>query len=692
MNDFFKNLKNIFKNSDLVIGAGIFIFILIMIVPVHPFLLDLSLSFVIASSLLILLMSLYVKRPLDFSTFPSVLLFITLLRLALNVASTRNILLDGGGSGTGAAGNIVKAFGEFVVGGNYIVGIIIFVILVVINFVVITKGSGRVAEVAARFTLDAMPGKQMAIDADLNSGLINEKEAKRRREEVAQEADFYGSMDGASKFVRGDAIAGILITLINLVGGVIVGIIQGGLSIQEATETFTLLTVGDGLVGQIPALIISTAAGVVVTRNGGDNTLGDQLALQFKIHPKALYIVSFVLLSFVFIPSFPKIPFLILSFCFVFTAYYLERKNLLEEEKKKAFSLSQSTKKSDNLENLLSMELLELEIGYGLINLVDAEQNGDLLERITQIRKQFALDWGVIIPSVRIRDNLELRPGGYSIKFKGVQVGHGELMADYLLAMDPGTVLEEVEGIKTKEPVFGLSAVWITSKQREDANYYGYTVVDSSTIIATHVTEVIKQNLHEIFGREELAKSLQTFKEENPKIVTDLIPDILSFGTVLKVMQNLLREGISIRDMRTILESLSENGEKVKEANLLTEFTRASLYRTITESLKNEKGEIPVYILDHTLEESLSKNLNVNDPNPKIHVSNDTLQAILANLHEKIDEAADIGERMIVMCSPFLRPYFRKLVERFIPSIVVIGHNEISNGVSLKNLGKVRVS
>jgi flagellar biosynthesis protein FlhA len=690
-NNIFSRLKSITQNSDLAVAFGLMLILGVMIVPIPPMLLDFLLAITLSSAVVILLVSVYTKRPLDFSTFPSILLVMTLFRLSLNVASTRNILLRGGTEGTSAAGEIIRSFGEFVVEGNYVVGIIVFIILVIINFMVITKGAGRVAEVAARFTLDAMPGKQMAIDADLNAGLINDEEAKRRRKEVAEEADFYGSMDGASKFVRGDAIAGIMITAINILGGIIVGVAQNGLSMGQAAETFTLLTIGDGLVSQIPALIVSTAAGIIATRNTNDSALGAQMGQQLKIHPKALYIASGVLLVFAMVPGLPKLPFLGVGLMMAYFAFRVDQSNLKDEVVKK--SLVQEEKKAtpESLEDLLTLELVELEVGYGLVNLVDAEQNGDLLERITHIRKQFALDWGVIIPSVRIKDNLELKPGGYSIKIKGIQVARGELMSDHYLAMDPGSVIEKIDGIETVEPVFGLPAVWISEEQRDDAQYNGYTVVDLSTIIATHLTELLKTNLYELFGRQELVRVLDNFKETHPKIVSDLVPDILNLGQVLKVLQNLLREGVSIRDLRSILETLAEYGTHIKDADPLTELVRQSLFRTITESIRGDRGDIPLFTLDRSIEESIAQNIIQTDSGHQLSLDPKVTQSILASLNEKIEEATQMGEKMIILCSPVIRSHFKRLTEKFIPNLIVISHNELSPDANIRSLGTVRL-
>lgn len=691
MNDFFKRMKIFSQSPDLIAGIGILLVLVVMIVPINKHILDLFLAFSLAFSVIVMLVAMYTKKPLDFSTFPSVLLVSTLFRLALNVASTRNILLHGGTDGTEAAGAIIKSFGEFVVEGNFVVGIIIFIILVIINFMVITKGAGRVAEVAARFTLDAMPGKQMAIDADLNAGLINDVEAKRRRAEVAQEADFYGSMDGASKFVRGDAIAGILITAINIIGGIIIGVAQSGMDIGKAAETFTLLTIGDGLITQIPALIISTAAGIIVTRNTNEDNIGTQVQKQFKVHPKAIYIAGGVLIFFGLIPGLPKVPFFLMGGMLGFVAHKIEQSNDKEIEESKIKSVEVKKATAQNLEELLSMELVELEVGYGLVHLVDTEQNGDLLERITHMRKLFALDWGLIIPSVKIKDNLELKPGGYSIKIKGIQIAKGELMSDYFLAMDPGTVIEKIDGIETVEPVFGLKAVWISEDQKEDAGYNGYTVVDCSTILATHLTEILKSNLSELFGRQELVRILDNFKETNPKLVTDLVPDILNLGIVLKVMKNLLKESVSIRDLRTILETLSEYGTTIKDADGLTELVRQALFRTITEKIKSDSGDIPLFTLDRNIEESIASNIIQTDQGQQLSLDPKVTQIILASLNEKIEEATNMGEKMVVLCSPVIRSHFKRLTEKFIPNLVVVSHNELSPEANIRSLGTVRL-
>lgn len=691
MDRFFEKLQAFSKNAELTLALGLIIILGVMIVPLPAVVLDLFLAFSIAVSIGILLMSIYARKPLDFSTFPSILLITTLLRLSLNVASTRNILLNGASEGTKAAGHIIEAFGEFVVGGNYAVGIIIFMILVVINFIVITKGAGRVAEVSARFTLDAMPGKQMAIDADLNAGLIDDKEAKRRRAEVAQEADFYGSMDGASKFVRGDAIAGILITVINIIGGIIIGVAQNDMSFSDAARTFTLLTVGDGLIAQIPALIISTAAGIITTRNTSSDGLSEQVNKEFGAHPKAFYITAGAIAVFGLIPGFPGLPFMMIGAMIGFVGFKIEKNKEYAKVTEATTAVADLSSKKETLESLLPVELVQLEVGYGIVSIVDAEQNGDLLERISHIRKQFALDWGIIIPSVRIKDNLELKPGGYSIKLKGQEIAKGELMPDHMMAMDPGTVIENMDGVETKEPVFGLPAIWITDDRKDEAQYNGYTVVDLSTIVATHLTEVLKANLSELFGRQELVKILDNFKEENPKIVSDLVPDIMPLGTVLKVLQSLLREGVSVRDLRTILETLAEFGASSKDPEALTEYVRQALYRTITERIKGSQGDVPLFTLDRGLEEAVARSIIHTDHGSQLNLDPKVTQTILASLNEKIEEATSQGEKMVVLCSPVIRRHFKRLTEKFIPNMIVVSHNELSPEVNIRSLGTVRL-
>ncbi len=680
------------KNADLLLAGGLIGILVLMIVPLPSFMIDIFLTVSIASSLVLLLTATYAQRPLDFSVFPSLLLTITLFRLALSVASTRLVLLHGPEQGTGAAGVIIRAFGEFVVGGNYAVGLVVFVILVIINFVVITKGAGRVAEVSARFTLDAMPGKQMAIDADLNAGVINEQEARKRRSAVAQEADFYGAMDGASKFVRGDAIAGILIVVVNIIGGIIIGTVQKGMNIGDAAQTFVLLTVGDGLVSQIPALIISTAAGLIVTRAGSSGNLTDELSSQLTTHPKAIGIAAGAMGVVALIPGIPALPFMAMGLGLGYLAYRLKEGKKVKAITEAAAAKEKNKETSEKIESLLPMDILELEVGYGLISIVDPEQNGELLTRINQIRRQFALDMGVIIPSLRIRDNLQLNPGQYNFMLKGVSIGGGELMVDHLLAMDPGNVSEPVSGVPTTEPAFGLPAIWISSNNKENATMAGYTVVDLSTVMATHLTELLKKHLPELFGRQELQTLLDNFKEQYPKVVDDLVPNLVSPALLLRVLQNLLREQVPIRDLRSILESLLEIAGSTKDVISLTEAARAALHRSITTRLVAGTGnELVILTLDRQIEETIASSIINTERGQELATDPDFVRRLLGSLNLDVARSLEQYSQAIVLCSPSIRYHFKKLVERFIPSLVVLSHNEIAPNVNLKSIGIVRL-
>jgi flagellar biosynthesis protein FlhA len=686
-------LEKLSKNSDLALAMGLMGILAVMIVPMPRFFIDLLISTAIASSVVLLLTAVYATKALDFSIFPSLLLITTLFRLSLNVATTRVILLHGAEEGTSAAGDVIRSFGEFVVGGNYAVGIVIFTILIIINFIVITKGAGRVAEVAARFTLDAMPGKQMSIDADLNSGTINEETARQRRQDIAREADFYGAMDGASKFVRGDAIVGIMIVLVNIVGGIIIGTLQKGMDIGTAAQTFTLLTVGDGLVSQIPALIISTAAGIIVTRTATSTNYSQEFSKQLLMKPKALMAAGGVMGFMAIIPGLPFFAFFILGAILFGTGYSIMRKEENEVNRKKAVTDKEKLKPApEKLENLLPVDLLELEVGYGLINIVDADQNGDLLERISNIRKQFALDLGIIVPSLRIRDNLELKPGDYQILLKGVQIGQGSLMVGNLLAMDPGNVSTPVAGIPTKEPAFGLDAIWITPRQKDEATYAGYTVVDLSTVIATHVTELIRQNASELLGRQELQTLIDSFKAIAPKVVEDLIPALLPLGTVLKVMRNLLKEAVPIRDLRTILEALADAAPIQKDPVILTEHVRAALARTITKKLAGSDGLIQLLTLDRTIEETIAGGIIQTDQGQQLSLDPEFVRSFIGQLNQQVVELSAHSSQAVVLCSPLIRHHLKTLVDRFIPNLIVLSHNEITSNVNVKAFGTVRMS
>jgi len=686
-------LARLGKSPDVVMGVGIIAILAIMIVPMPAFLLDLLISLGIAISIIMLATSVNVKRALEFSSFPTMLLLVTLFRLSLNVATTRVILLRGAEAGTSAAGAVIHSFGEFVVGGNYAVGIVVFAILVVINFVVITKGAGRVAEVSARFTLDALPGKQMSIDADLNAGAINEEEARRRRQEIAREAEFYGAMDGASKFVRGDAIAGILIVFINMIGGIVIGTIQRGMSLADAAQTFTLLTIGDGLVTQIPALIVSTAAGIIVTRSGGQNDLGTDLNAQVFSQPKALFAGAGVMGALAVVPGLPFVPFMVLGGGFALLANRLSKKESVrvsEDAKKK--DAEKLKKEPEKIENLLGVDPLELEVGYGLVNLVDGEKDGDLLERITGIRKQFALEMGIVVPPLRIRDNLELKPGDYQVLLKGVAIAQGSLMVGHLLAMDPGNVSDKVRGIPTKEPAFGLDALWISAQDKDQANYAGYTVVDLSTVIATHLTEVVRSNISELLGRQELQTLLDGVKQNAPKVVEDLVPSVLSVGVVLKVLKNLLREGVSIRDLKTVLEALAEMAPHQKDSNFLTEHVRTALSRTITKKLVGFDGQLTLLTLDKNVEETIAAGIIQTDQGPQLSLDPEFVREFVSKLNDQAAQLLQETNQAVVLCSPLIRYHVKQLVDRFIPNITVLSHNELSPSVNIRSFGTVRLA
>jgi flagellar biosynthesis protein FlhA len=686
-------LQKLTKNSDLAVAVGILAILGVMVIPMPIFLIDILLALGIAFSVIMLLTAVYATRALDFSIFPSLLLMSTLFRLSLNVATTRVILLHGAEEGTAAAGEVIRSFGEFVVGGNYAVGIVIFIILVIINFVVITKGAGRVAEVAARFTLDAMPGKQMSIDADLNAGLINEEEARKRRTDIAREADFYGAMDGASKFVRGDAIAGIMIVVVNIFGGIIIGVLQRGMDIANAASTFTLLTIGDGLVTQVPALIVSTAAGIIVTRTATSTNFSEEMSRQLSMKPKALGAASGVMGFLAIVPGLPFVPFMILSGALGGIAYSLTSRTRNEELAKENKTTQEKLKPAaEKLENFLSVDLLELEVGYGLINIVDADQNGDLLERISSIRKQFALELGIIIPPLRIRDNLELKPGDYQVLLKGIQIGSGALMVGNLLAMDPGNVLDPISGIPTREPAFGLDAIWINPRQKEEATYSGYTVVDLSTVIATHLTELIRQNAYELLGRQELQVLIDNIKQAAPKVVEDLIPNLLPVSTILKVLKNLLKESVSIRDLKTILEALTDLAPTQKDSLVLTEHVRAVLARSITKKLVGPDGQLTLITLDRSIEETVAGGIINTDQGPQLSIDPEFVRSFIGQLNQKILEVAKESNSTVILCSPLIRPHLKSLIDRFIPNIIVLSHNEISPNVTVKSFGTVRLA
>ncbi|AGH94834.1 flagellar biosynthesis protein FlhA [Pseudobdellovibrio exovorus] len=686
---FAKRFEKYTKNTDLFIAIGVLVIIAVMIIPLPALVIDVALTFSLAISLLILLTSIYVTRTLDFTSFPSLLLMTTLFRLALNVSTTR-LILSHGHEGPAAAGGVIQAFANVIVGNNYVIGFIIFAILVVINFIVITKGSGRVAEVAARFTLDAMPGKQMSIDAELNAGAINETEARKRRREVEQEADFYGAMDGASKFVRGDAIAGILILVINIVGGLLIGVMQKGLDVATAAKYYSMLTIGDGLMGQIPALIISTAAGIIVTRSSSGENMGAEVTGQLFVNPRAIYITGGVLAVLAIIPGLPTLPFLIMgaglvSFGWIVAQYKVEA---IQNEKKKAEEQLTAPKK-ESVESMLPLDMVELEVGYGLINVVDSSKSGDLLERISSVRKQFALDLGIVVPSVHIRDNLQLAPGEYRFLIKGNKIGGGVLRPDALLAMDPGQVTEQVDGIPTKEPAFGLDAMWISAINREKAELAGYTVVDLPTVMATHITEMIRTHAHELLGRQEASQLIENFKKTHPKVVDELIPDQLSLGGVVKVMQNLLKEQVSIRNLLTIFETLADEAGRTKDLDLLTEAVRKQLSRSITSKYTSEDGSVTVMTLDARLEELVANALLQTEQGVQLVMDPQSASRMISNIAQQIENHPEIASQPILLTSPTVRRHIFKLVSRFIPQLIVLSHNEVTADVKVQSVASV---
>lgn len=679
------------KNTDVIMGFGLIFLMLLIVVPMAAWALDLFLVISIAVALGILLLSVYAKKPLDFSVFPSLLLMVTFFRLALNVASTRLILSDGH-MGTAAAGTLIDSIGNFLVGGNYVVGFITFVILIIINFVVITKGSGRVSEVAARFTLDALPGKQMAIDADLNAGIINEKEAQTRRKEIEAQADFYGAMDGASKFVRGDAIAGILVTLVNIVGGLIIGMAQRDLDLSTAASNYTLLTVGDGLVSQIPALIISIAAGLVVTRAAGSGeSLGDEMSKQLFMNEKVLYVLSGALFVMGLLLKGAFFPFFVLAVSSAGAGYLIKKYKDENEVKQSAEAARVLESEEKTVDSPSAVDVLQLEVGYGLISIVEGSAKGDLLDRIQSIRKSFAQDMGVVVPPMSIRDNLQLKPGEYVLKLKGTPVARGDLMLDHVLAMDPGGVVEEVEGVPTKEPVFQLDALWVHENNSELAQIAGYTVVDLPTVIATHITEIVKNFSHELVGRQEVQGLIDTVRRTHPKVIDELIPKEVSLGVVVKVLQNLVQEQVPIRDLVTILEAMADACLISKDIDSLTEAIRAALGRSITAQLLDEEDELPLITFSREVEEQLINAVQPGDKNQSTQflVEPDLVKKLIPSATQLVDKLTDDGITPVILVTPMIRHHVKRLLDRFLPHIVVLSHNEIQPQLRVRSVGTI---
>jgi len=687
------NYERFTKQGDLMLAGGVVVILFVMLVPVPPAFIDLMLTFSISISLVVLVTSMFMRSPLEFSIYPSLLLVTTMMRLSMNVASTRLILLHGD-EGPSAAGHVIQAFGQFVVGGNYIVGCVIFLILFAINKKVIVAGTTRIAEVAARFTLDAMPGKQMAIEADLNAGLINEQQATSRRETIRKEADFYGAMDGAGKFVSGDVTATIIITAINIFGGFLIGVMQKGMDWKDAAQTYTLLTIGDGLVSIIPSIIISTSAGLIVSRAAAEAKMGEEFLAQLTFHPRALRLVSGILLLFAIVPGLPTLPFLAMSILLFVSARFSDKQQELllsqtqEQEKKPAPELETP----EEVQTLLPLDALELEVGYGLIPLVDEEQNGNLLARIRSIRRQFALDMGVVIPSLHLRDNLQLRPGQYVVLIKGNEVASAEILIDHYLAMDPGDAKHRIQGVETREPAFNLPALWVPELQKEEAMLAGYTVVDPATVIATHLTEVFKRHLHEFLGRQEVQVLLDNLAKRAPKAVEDLVPGSMTLGGVQKVLQNLVREGVSIRDLLTVAETMADYGSSVKDPDQLTEYVRSRMGRTIVKPYLTSEGTLPILNLSPKVEGAIQESVRQTDHGAYLAMEPGLAQRIIQSIQKAMDKAMLAEGQPVLLTSPMVRPHLAQLLSRFIPNLPVISQAEIPAEIKLQSLANIGLS
>jgi flagellar biosynthesis protein FlhA len=684
-----QNLPQILSKVHLVVPVAVMGILLVMVLPMPTVIMDLLISMNITLSIIVLLVSMYILQPVNFSVFPSLLLLVTLFRLSLSVASTRLILLHGS-EGEDAAGKVIMSFGQFVVGGNYFVGIVVFLVLIGIQFIVINHGAVRISEVTARFTLDAMPGKQMSIDADLNAGAIDENEARLRRENISKEAEFYGAMDGAIRFTSRDAIASVLILAINIIGGFLIGVFQFDMGLAEAARRFTILTIGDGLVTAIPSLLISVAGGIITTRAASESNLGDDVAGQLFLNPVPVAISSGFLFFFGLVPGLPGPPFFLLSAVTGVLAF--RTKQVRENERlaleKKMAERAEAERPKEKIESLLKVDLLGLEVGYGLIRFVDATQGGDFLARIKSIRRQIALDMGLVVPPVHITDNLQLNPRQYSILLKGVQIAQGELMQDQFLAINPGTTREEIPGTPTLEPAFGLQARWIKTEDRERAQVVGYTVVDPTTVLATHLTEIIKSHAYELLGRQEAKVLLDTVAETHPKVVEELVPKVLSLGEVQKVLQNLLKERVSIRDAVTIFETLADYGSYTKNIGLLTEHCRQALGRTICKPHQNEKGDLPLFTINPEIEKSIADAVVHTDQGSYLALEPHKAKDIMSRFRRAAESSGASGTP-VVLCSTNVRMYVRQLLERYLPNMVVLSHNEVPPNVRIVSVGMV---
>lgn len=681
------------KNPDMILAAGVLVIMALLLIPLPPFMLDILLAINITISVLTLLISLYLISPLDFSSFPTILLITTLFRLGLNVASTRLIL------GQGYAGHIIDAFGSFVIQGNYIVGFIIFLILVIINFIVIIKGSTRIAEVTARFTLDALPGKQMSIDADLNAGYIDETTARERRQQLTKEADFFGSMDGAAKFIRGDAIAGLIISTINIIAGFAIGILQMGMTFSESAARYTILTVGDGLVSQIPALLISVGAGLVVTRSASSNQLDIELKKQYIYKPKPLFIVSALLLFISILPGFPFFPFFLLSA--ITTSIGILRYRQIKKEEKEKLQIEQEKRLEESkpaeipIEETLKIDPVEIELGYNLISLVDESQGGDVFKRITNIRKQLATELGIILPPVRVRDNLQLEPEEYVIKIRGNEIARNKLYSSMLLAMNPGTADTEIEGLKVTEPVFGLPATWIPHNARESAEISGYTVVEPATVLSTHLTELLKRNADKLLTRQEVKKMIDNLESTHKVLLDEMVAENLPLSTIQKVLQNLLIEGIPIRDLPQILESLLDYYKITKNVDVLTEYVRHNLSETIKKLYQDDNGVVHVIALDSEIEDTMTQQLQSNSQlavTSTLGLPPMLIREINQSVSEAIDEVTILGYMPVIICSAQVRPYLFRMLHSQFPMVSVISYTELPADTDIEVHTSIKVS
>ncbi|HEX3499142.1 MAG TPA: flagellar biosynthesis protein FlhA [Stellaceae bacterium] len=686
----FGRISHALKRGEIALALGVVAILIVLILPMPPWLLDFSLAISITLSILILMVALFIQKPLEFSTFPTVLLIATMLRLALNLASTR-IILAHGHEGVNAAGHVIAAFGNFVMSGNFIIGVIVFAILVVVNFVVITKGSGRIAEVAARFSLDSMPGKQLAIDSDLSAGLIDEATAKKRRAEIEDESNFFGSMDGASKFVRGDAVAGLIITFINVLAGIFIGVAQKNMTFTEATQTFTLLTVGDGLVSQIPALIVSTAAGMLVSKAGVAGSADKALFGQFSAYPAALGLASFLMLSLAILPGIPMLPFLALSALTGGAAWQLTKSH----EKAEAASVAEAAAgvpavaKEEPINQALQIDQLRLELGYGLLGLINSEKGQRLTDQIKSLRRQLAVEMGFIMPSVRIQDNLQLPANTYVLRVKEIEAGRGDLRPNMLLVMDPRGETITLPGEHTTEPTFGLPALWMSEGSREEATFRGYTVVEPQTVVTTHLTETIKDNMAELLSYAETQKLLDELDKSHQKLIADMIPTQIAIGGVQRVLQNLLAERISIRDLPTILEGISEACGYSRNVSTITEHVRTRLARQISETHTSENGYIPLVTLSPQWEQSFAEAIVGQGDDKQLSMPPSRLQEFIAGVRQTFERLAMSGDTPVLLTSPGVRPYVRSIIERFRPATVVMSQNEIHPKARIKTLAQI---